>query len=290
MIDLIDISNWNEINDWDLVANSVSGVLMKTSQNTWEDFSFRNNYKNARSKNLPIGLWHFYQPNVSYVNQVKAYLNIYNSLPIKHRPMLDCEEINYYYDDNGTSVHVEIYPPSKSEYTKWIRGFLQEVENSTGLVPMIYTRKSFWDQWIERSNEWNHYPLWVANYGATKPALPLDWTDWFFWQTGQFNCPGISKPVDHDVYRGTPEEVRLFLDGVDSIEIVPNWLKGKVISVNGVNVRKEPNTNNTPVTALPYGTEVRIVNISAPKETWGQLENGYWVALKYNGTELVKLV
>jgi lysozyme len=289
MIDLIDISRWNDINDWNLVKNSVSGILIKTSQNTWEDFTFKDKYYNARSVNLPIGLWHFYQPDVSPQGQITAYLNIYNYLPAKHRPMLDCEEISYYNPD-GSKVLIE--PPSKVKYTQWIKQWLESIETATGIIPMVYTRKSFWDQWVDGS-DWSHYPLWVANYGVTKPILPNAWKEWVFWQTGQFNCPGIPNPVDHDFYDGTPEEVRLFLDGVSGSSVIPpvseNYLNARVISVNGVNVRTGHGTNYPIVRTEVFGAELKIVDVYAPTTDWGQFLDGNWVALKYQGTEIVKI-
>jgi lysozyme len=290
MINLIDLSLYNDINNWNQVASNVSGVLLKTSQNDYIDPTFRDKYSHARTVNLPIGLWHFYHPTVNSTIQINTFMNVYNSLPIKHRPMLDCEAIDYWYDNNGVPTHIQIYPPSKAIYTQWLRTYLQTIEARTGIIPAIYTAKYFWETWVERSDEWKHYPLWIANYYVSHPSLPVDWTNYILWQTGQTTIPGISKPVDNDLFGGTQEELRLFLDGTNIPTPPPqtvNYLNGKLLG--SVNIRANHYTFSPIVRTDPVGTIEKIVDIWCPSEMWGKMPDGNWIALKYNEVELVKI-
>jgi GH25 family lysozyme M1 (1,4-beta-N-acetylmuramidase) len=69
------------------------------------------------------------------------------------------------------------------ECTKVVRGLATMCQSIGGVeLPTIYTRKSWWDRFINRSNDWAKLPLWVANWDTTYPLLPLDWTYYTVWQ------------------------------------------------------------------------------------------------------------
>ena len=88
---------------------------------------------------------------------------------------------------------------------------LEELQKLSGTQPMIYTDPGFWNG-LGASN-FGDYPLWVADYppaGVVTPTLPAGWTTWDFWQyygpqsnaTDYVQVPGISVPVDLDVFNG----------------------------------------------------------------------------------------
>lgn len=84
---------------------------------------------------------------------------------------------------------------------KWLRTFSRRTEKLLGVKPIIYTNQSSWlatgdTRWFARHG----FPLWVANYGVSRPAMPArnwsgkGWTLWQYTSTGQVR--GIDGNVD----------------------------------------------------------------------------------------------
>ena len=54
------------------------------------------------------------------------------------------------------------------------------------------------------------YALWVANYDAKCPAMPVGWTSWVFWQEADNGTvSGISTATDTDVFNGTLAQLQV---------------------------------------------------------------------------------
>ncbi len=90
---------------------------------------------------------------------------------------------------------------SEQDLRRWLRTFARRTEKLLGVKPIIYTNQSSWlatgdMTWFAR----NGYPLWVANYGVPRPAMPArnwagkGWTIWQFTSTGSVR--GIEGNVD----------------------------------------------------------------------------------------------
>ena len=49
--------------------------------------------------------------------------------------------------------------------------------------PLIYTNRYYWNRYYSNRPGWgDDWDLWVANYQARSPALPIGWTDYAIWQ------------------------------------------------------------------------------------------------------------
>lgn len=275
---LYDMSQYNEIADWKTVANQTNALLLKSSQNSWKDPTFDNKVLNCRKYNIPFGLWHFYQPDVAPKSQVNKFLEIYNSLGDKHPVFLDCEDIAYLGSD-GKAVIVR--PNSAIQYTEWIGEWLDLVEKSTGQIPGIYTRESYWKSWIIQSRDWSRYPLWVANYQVSSPVLPPGWKEWVIWQYGSQKLDGVSSgAVDADVFNGSREDLLKFFYSPDSVNIPTVGNDTFHCTVGALRVRAKPGLDGEIVGSLGYGKTLEVTG--AQKEvngiTW--VEAKVWVALK----------
>lgn len=69
--------------------------------------------------------------------------------------------------------------------------------------PFIYTAPSFWNTSIlpnltaDNKASVANCPLWIADWGVTKPHVPPPWDTWTFWQyTDHGAVPGVTGPVD----------------------------------------------------------------------------------------------
>jgi len=85
----------------------------------------------------------------------------------------------------------------------WIRVFVKRVTKKLGRKPMIYTNASSWSA-TGNTTEFARarYPLWVAEWGVSRPTVPANnWArrGYSVWQyTSSGSVPGISGRVDMD--------------------------------------------------------------------------------------------
>jgi lysozyme len=85
----------------------------------------------------------------------------------------------------------------------WVRVFVKRVTKKLGRKPMIYTNASSWSA-TGNTTEFAkaRYPLWVAEWGVSRPTVPANnWAGrgYSVWQyTSSARVPGISGRVDMD--------------------------------------------------------------------------------------------
>jgi len=81
----------------------------------------------------------------------------------------------------------------------WISQFMTEIKKDLGTskVPIVYTTANWWNACTGNDAAFSAYPLWLASYGVTNPALPAGWNSYTIWQYGQGTVAGISG-IDED--------------------------------------------------------------------------------------------
>ena len=200
MLDGIDVSKWQDIRDWNEVANFAKFVWMRSSLGLSTDSKLEEHYQSAKGL-LPIGF--YYVPrDVKYepANKQLAHL-IYLSktYPTELPLALDCER-----QDHGFSL---------VEYLA--KGYKEEF----GRYPVIYTSPGWWNhRWQslparEQDTYWMTFSkcdLWTAHYGAAIPMNVIPWGQPMihqYSQTGQVN--GIKNNVDLNHFFGTQEEFNI---------------------------------------------------------------------------------
>ena len=122
-------------------------------------------------------------------------------------------EANIFIAEVGSLQHGELIPvlDAESPFTgmtsaslrTWIRVFVKRVTKKLGRKPMIYTNASSWSA-TGNTAEFAKakYPLWVAEWGVSRPTVPANnWghRGYWVWQyTSSGSVPGISGRVDMD--------------------------------------------------------------------------------------------
>lgn len=92
---------------------------------------------------------------------------------------------------------------TSSSLRTWIRVFVKRVTKKLGRKPMIYTNASSWSA-TGNTTEFARarYPLWVAQWGVSRPTVPANnWAGrgyWVWQYTSSGSVPGISGRVDMD--------------------------------------------------------------------------------------------
>jgi GH25 family lysozyme M1 (1,4-beta-N-acetylmuramidase)/uncharacterized protein YgiM (DUF1202 family) len=175
-------------------------VIIRAGQNSWVDSDFKVNWREAKLAKLPRGSYWFYDSRTEPKKQaelwVKQFGGDFGELPL----FADFEE-NY----KGP------YKGWKNWYT-----FLERLKQLVnGHEISIYTAYYYWRDNAPNAttqaanlNYFLQYPLWVANYGAAEPSIPLPWKkgEWLFWQyteTGDGKLFGVeSKGIDLNYFNG----------------------------------------------------------------------------------------
>lgn len=87
-------------------------------------------------------------------------------------------------------------PPDR--LVAWTRAWLDRVRRRIGARPLLYTYPAFWSA-LGGTSAFRSYPLWIANYGVSEPALPGGWRRYALWQySGSGRLPGVPGRVDLD--------------------------------------------------------------------------------------------
>jgi GH25 family lysozyme M1 (1,4-beta-N-acetylmuramidase) len=94
----------------------------------------------------------------------------------------------------------QCYGLSHAAMVTWIRQFLAEAQLKTGMKPVIYTTADWWNACTGNSAAFGSYPLWIAWYGKSDPALPAGWNKYTLWQhTAKGDSRGITgSSTDED--------------------------------------------------------------------------------------------
>jgi GH25 family lysozyme M1 (1,4-beta-N-acetylmuramidase) len=93
----------------------------------------------------------------------------------------------------------QCYGLSQSAMQTWISQFMTEIKKDLGTskTPIVYTTADWWNACTGNDTAFSTYPLWLASYGVTNPALPAGWNNYTIWQYGQGTVDGISG-IDQD--------------------------------------------------------------------------------------------
>lgn len=189
----IDIYHGDMISNIGLVKAGIEYAFLKAYEKTI-DSKFKSRWVAMKTAGIIRGAYDFFHPNINPLTQANAFLNIVGSLEVGDLPCaLDWESTD------GV--------PSATDRANALI-WLQHVEQSTGVIPIIYTGPYFADA-LKLDSRFGRYPLWVAHYGVSCPLVPSPWVNWTFWQTSESgSVPGISGHCDKDVFNGTLDQLK----------------------------------------------------------------------------------
>ena len=182
----VDVSQYQ--GSFDFAAAHVQFAYTRISDGTGTiDPTFGTNWAHMKSAGILRGAYQFFRPGEDEVAQANLVIQKVGGklqpgdLPV----MLDMEATD------GVSM---VTLGAKALH------WLKLVEAGTGRKPFVYTYSSF----LSANIGLGGYTLWVADYGATCPLMPVGWSDWGFWQYSD----GAGH-LDHDVFNGTLAQLKM---------------------------------------------------------------------------------
>lgn len=161
-------------------------VILKATQGTFIlDSRFGERWARLRWAGWRRAAYHFYDPDVSGLEQAKAFWRVASTQP-----------------GELLALDFERFPQtwSHGRVRREVKDFLTYLEDKSGSRPLIYTRADVWDG-VMGADAWHRdYTLWVAHYSQTAetPLLPVAWDQWALWQYGIGRWPGVSGKVDRN--------------------------------------------------------------------------------------------
>lgn len=194
--------------DWSTIASSgISFTGVKASEGNYYTNPF---YKTDAAQAVAAGLYVtpyiFANPypgngtaaqQADYGAKVIQSSTAYNNnhmLPVT----LDIEPDPYVNSETNPPGN-QCYALTQAAMQTWISQFMTEIKKDLGTskVPIIYTTADWWNACTGNDTAFGTYPLWLASYGVTNPALPAGWKNYAIWQYGQGNIGGLTG-VDED--------------------------------------------------------------------------------------------
>ena len=173
--------NWNNLfykEHYDTIIHFV--YCKATEGNSHVDTKWHYNRKTLNNLGVPNGAYHFFITKEAPRPQAYHFLNFWKKREVDLPPVLDVE--NEGFSDNDLREKMKIW--------------LNEVEERTGIRPIIYTSLNFYETKFK-----NHFPnhkFWIAAY-SKKPDF-MNNKNILHWQFSENGIlPGIDEEVDLNV-------------------------------------------------------------------------------------------
>ncbi len=260
----IDVSRWQGTINWTSVKGA--GITFAWAQATRGAYltndNFVANMVNGKAAGVYMGAYHFAFPNTNSPSVEADYFwNLAGP---------------YIKDDGKTlmpMIDMEIFSGvvGASSYTDWANQWCNLIiakAAAAGVTvkPVIYTSACLACNFTSGISQWG---AWIANYNGQNPQTGTPWSacsscnrwgTWHFWQyTDQGSIPGISGPVDRDVYNGTVTHLAAnWLAKAASSVIVDNNTSGFSASASWTTAPSAPDK---------YGADYRYRNTQSTSDT-----------------------
>jgi lysozyme len=105
--------------------------------------------------------------------------------------------------DLPLALDLEVTKLGPHDTFAWVKRFVAEVKKSIGRPPLLYTFPSFWQNQVGNAADNLDCPLWIANFGVSKPTIPRAWETHTIWQHSDHgSVTGVAGNVDLDRLNG----------------------------------------------------------------------------------------
>ncbi|MTJ55957.1 glycoside hydrolase family 25 protein [Anabaena sp. UHCC 0253] len=203
----IDVSNHNPPINWQTVKNSkiLFAIAKATEGATYQDPTFMRNWLGMKEVGIIRGAYHFFRPLKNPQEQVDNFISLVKFKPGDLPPVLDVEAWPEKVGEQWKSITI-------SQRIASVKAWLDKVEEETGKKPVIYTSPSFWEEYMDNTQDFTDHPLWIAHYTSkAQPNVPANnwggkgYTFWQHTESGTVN--GVSGKVDRNRFKGSLENL-----------------------------------------------------------------------------------
>ena len=209
----IDLSRYQEHIDWDSLSINynpinyrtlkketwkkklIEFVFIKATQGRRKDKTYEKKRTEALSRGYLCGAYHVFEPDTFVYAQAHNYLKTAQLNRRDLPPVLDIEN-----NKIGSNLN---------KYRKNVLKWLKIVEDSLGVVPIIYV-SDHCKRNVFNTPEFDPYKFWIARYHDDPPLSSDDWKFWQYTKSGMVH--GIRGHVDISVFNGSSEDLKEWRD------------------------------------------------------------------------------
>lgn len=200
----IDVAKYQGNIDWNAVRRGgVAFAFIKATEGgDHTDEKFKQNWANAGRAGVPRGAYHFYYFCRPAAEQARWFIRNVPQDPRSLPPVLDME-----WNHQSKSCK---YRPTPAKVRSEMRKFLSTVERHYGKRPLVYTTVDFYKD--NQLSLMQTHEFWLRSV-AGHPSEVYPGQRWSFWQyTGTGQIPGIKGNTDINVFAGSPEVWRQWVE------------------------------------------------------------------------------
>jgi lysozyme len=232
----IDVSKWQGTINWEKVkAAGVEYAFIRISDGTeYLDAKFPSNWAGALAQGIPRGSYQFFRQDEDPLVQADIVIDYHEQYGMGELPpVIDIESTDR---------------QSKDTIIRNIRTWIDRIESTLGVRPIIYTGRYFWNDNVG-TDEFNDYGLWHPQYTTARcPNIANAWSDWLFWQySSTGSVDGIAGNVDMNRFNGDKARL-LSLVGDPRCRETPD-----IVACEGAGIQSCNADGRLEVTACPVG-------------------------------------
>lgn len=190
----IDVSKWQGNIDWVKAKNDGVdfAIIREGYGKDGKDKKFEENYKNAKTSGIPVGVYHYsYADSVEDAKKEAEFcLKNIKGKQLEYPVCFDIED-------------KEQLKLNNRQRTDIIKAFCETIENA-GYYAMIYCNLNWYNNYLIK-DELKQYDLWIAQWEVGAPSVNCG-----IWQKSDNGViDGIKGNVDLDVsYKNYPEIIK----------------------------------------------------------------------------------
>lgn len=207
---IIDISFYQAPSaiDYDLLAENVSGVILRACYGIWKDTAFDRHYAEFTARGVPCGAYHYIIGSASIQAQADAF-----NVAVGLKDM----RLGCWIDVEDTRANTKLYRKNVLDYAA--------LQPDMG----IYTSKGAWAT-IMGGTYLTDRKLWVAHYTTNPyPLLPTGWDSWWLWQfTSSGRLAGYAGNLDTNRFNGDDADFAEWVGDLPIPEPEPKLFDAKV--------------------------------------------------------------
>lgn len=201
----VDCAKWQTGIRWgDVKAAGFDFAFCKATDGaSGKDVAYNEHRKGAKSAGLLFGSYHFFRFDVDPLVQANNFLVTTGGVQVGELPLVLDLEWDRYSKNYGEGKTMDEAAAGSALKC------LQRLEESTGIVPIVYTNYYFF-QGFKNTERFAKYTPWIPAYNTTaeKVKVPPPWKKLVFWQYSESLKMGGVDAVDGNIYFGTPTQLK----------------------------------------------------------------------------------
>lgn len=188
MIRGVDVSEHQGETDFQALSQAgVSFVYAKATEgSSHADSQFGRNWEMGHAIGIPMGAYHFFSFETPGATQAENFLSTVGEM--SDGDLVPAVDVEWYGDKNDN-------PPDAGTVRAELHAFVDAVEESCGVRPIIYTESGIYNEYL--AGEFDEYRIWAAS--LYQPAF-MSWgsREWAIWQySNRGRIDGVGNMEGH---------------------------------------------------------------------------------------------